>query len=453
MSLISVNPFTEEPFGSVAEMTAEQLDLTLSKAWQAARILRERKSSDRMELMYRVAEILRARTDEFAHLITQEMGKRLNEARAEVLKCARVCDYYASHALGFLAPQTLLAEHGTQTLFFEPLGPVLGVMPWNFPFWQVFRCTSANIMAGNPVVIKHAANVPQCAQMIETIFREAGDDFGAYHNLPITSARVAAVISDARIAAVALTGSEPAGRAVSAAAGAALKKCTLELGGSDPFIVLADADLDTTVPAAITARFSNAGQSCISAKRFLVERAIFAEFSERFVAQARALNPGDPLLATTTLAPMARRDQRELLHAQVEDARALGANVLCGGVLPTGSGYFYPATVITGPTPKMRLFCEEVFGPVAVLYEVADAGEAVGMANNSPFGLGASIWTRDIARGRLLARALECGVVCVNEVVKSDPSLPFGGVKQSGFGRELGKAGLLEFVNLKTVRA
>jgi succinate-semialdehyde dehydrogenase/glutarate-semialdehyde dehydrogenase len=368
-----------------------------------------------------------------------------------VEKCALGCDFYAEHGAAFLADEMVATEAGRSYVAYQPLGTVLAVMPWNFPLWQVFRFAAPALVAGNTGLLKHASNVHLCAMAIEDVFRDAGAPEGVFQNLMIGAARVERVITDKRVHAVTLTGSETAGRQVAAAAGSALKKTVMELGGSDAFIVLPDADLDFTIAQAITARFQNAGQSCIAAKRFILTRPIADQFVSRFKHAVEQLRPGDPMDENTTLAPMVRDAQRRELHAQVTDSLAQGAVLITGGHPLDGPGYFYAPTVLDRVGRGMRAYQEELFGPVASIIRVEDEEEALAVANESPFGLGGSIWTGDTARGEVLARRLESGGAFVNGIVKSDPRLPFGGIKASGYGRELSCHGLREFVNVKCV--
>lgn len=414
-------------------------------AWAAAAIER------RCELLQEVANVLRGRQDGLARLITLEMGKLIGEARAEIEKCAHACDYYAERAGAFLADEPITSDAGRSFIAWQPLGAVLAVMPWNYPFWQVFRFAAPALAAGNVALLKHASNVPRCALAIEEVFRDAGLPEGVFTTLMIPASRVARVIEDARVRAVTLTGSEAAGRKVASSAGAALKKTVLELGGSDAFLVLEDADLEHTVKNAIASRYMNAGQSCIAAKRFLVVDAIADRFVAAFRAGAETLASGDPLAAGTRLAPLARADLRADLHHQVLRSIALGAELVTGGAPLPGPGFYYPATILDRVTPGMPAFDEELFGPVASVIRVRDADEAIAVANASRFGLGGSVWTTDLGRGESLARRLQCGGAFVNGIVKSDPRLPFGGIKDSGYGRELSIHGLREFVNIKTV--
>jgi succinate-semialdehyde dehydrogenase/glutarate-semialdehyde dehydrogenase len=379
-----------------------------------------------------------------------EMGKLVKEGLAEIDKCAAACSYYAEHAAGYLRDVPIATEARRSYVHYEPIGCVLAIMPWNFPFWQVFRFLAPGLMAGNVAVLKHATNVPRCADAIADVLREAGVPAGVFGVLHIDNEQAAAVIADPRIKAVTLTGSEKAGRSVAATAGAHLKKCVLELGGSDPFVVLADADLDAAVDTAVRSRFGNAGQTCIAAKRFIVVESIADEFTRRFVEAAAVLQPGDPKEAATTLAPMARADLRDELHRQVQASVEKGARLLLGGQPGTGDTV-YPASILDGVAPGMPAYDEELFGPVAGILRVADEDEAVRVANDTAFGLGASVWTADHERGEALARRIAAGACFVNSLVRSDVRLPFGGTKTSGFGRELAEHGIHEFMNIKTV--
>jgi succinate-semialdehyde dehydrogenase/glutarate-semialdehyde dehydrogenase len=381
-----------------------------------------------------------------------EMGKPLVQGKAEVEKCAWVCDYYAEHAAAFLADEAAETDASRSYVSFRPLGVVLAVMPWNFPLWQVFRFAAPALMAGNAGVLKHASNVVGCALAIEAVFREAGFPADLFRTLVIGSKLVRDVIEAPEIRAVTLTGSGPAGRAVAAAAGGALKKTVLELGGSDPYVVLEDADLGETVATCVNSRLINSGQSCIAAKRFIVVEAVLPEFLRRYVDLMAAKRTGDPFEDGVDVGPQARRDLRDDLHAQVTKSVSQGAEVLLGGEVPAEPGAFYPPTVLAGVAPGMPAYDEELFGPVAAVIRASDEADAVRIANDSSFGLGAAVFTRDVERGERIARdALEAGACFVNAFVKSDPRLPFGGIKESGYGRELSSFGIREFVNIKAV--
>ncbi len=451
VAFVSLNPATEEVLATFDEHSPQQVEAALERAWQAYRDWRRTPLEQRAQAMRAAAGHLRREKDRYARLITLEMGKPIVEAKAEVLKCAWCCDYFADNAARFLAPQEVETNATRSYVQFVPLGPVLAIMPWNFPFWQVFRAAAPAIMAGNSMLLKHASNVPQCALAIEEVFRAAGFPEGVFQTLLLPAAAVEGVIADERVRAVTLTGSDLTGAKVAAAAGQHLKKTVLELGGSDPFIVLADADLEEAARVGARARNQNNGQSCIAAKRFIVEEPVVERFSELFVEAVRALKVGDPLDPTTNIGPLARGDLREDLDRQVRRSLDMGARLLLGGHRLDGRGFFYAPTVLADVTPEMPAFQEETFGPVAAIVRARDARDAVRLANLSPYGLGAAIWTGDPERGQALAGEIEAGNVFVNGMVASDPRLPFGGVKRSGYGRELSVFGIREFVNVQTV--
>jgi succinate-semialdehyde dehydrogenase/glutarate-semialdehyde dehydrogenase len=447
----SVNPADGSVVREYAEHTPAEVEDALRHAHTAFEHWRSAPLERRAEVLRAAGRLLRERKDELARLMAVEMGKPLAQGAAEAEKCAWVCDYYADTGAAHLAPEEIQSDASSSGVLFEPLGVVLAVMPWNFPLWQVFRFAAPALMAGNAGILKHASNVCGCALAIEDVLEDSGLPQGAFRALLVGSGRVASIIESPHVQAVTLTGSTPAGRAVAAKAGEALKKTVLELGGSDPYLVLEDADLDAAAETCAASRLINAGQSCIAAKRFVVVETVRAAFEERFVERMRARRMGDPLAEGTEVGPLARRDLRDDLHAQVQRTVEQGARVLLGGRVPAGPGAFYPPTVLSGVTPGMAAHDEETFGPVAAVVPVPDEAEAVKVANRSPFGLGAAVFTRDRERGRRVARALEAGSVFVNGLVKSDPRLPFGGIKESGYGRELSRFGIREFVNVKTV--
>jgi succinate-semialdehyde dehydrogenase/glutarate-semialdehyde dehydrogenase len=451
MSVQSVNPATGEVIEVFAETTATQLDRILDTAQAAFRAWRDVPFATRAQHMRKAAVLLRERKTTCARTMALEMGKPITQGEAEAEKCALVCEYYAEHAEAFLAEQPHATDASRSYVRCDPLGPVLAVMPWNFPFWQVFRFAAPALMAGNAGVLKHASNVPRCALQIEEVFRDAGFPHGLFATVLVGSAAVGGIIADPRIVAVTLTGSEHAGSQVAERAGRELKKTVLELGGSDPFIVLADADLDRAARVAADARLVNSGQSCIAAKRFIVVEPVAESFIERFAEALRARRMGDPLEAGTQIGPQARVDLRDTLHRQVEESVRRGARRLLGGEVPAGEGAFYPATLLTAVDKGMPAFDEETFGPVAAVIRARDEDDAIRLANDSSFGLGAALWTRDRDRAERLAARIESGCVFVNDMVKSDPRLPFGGVKRSGYGRELSEYGIREFVNIKSV--
>ena len=452
MALRSVNPADGRLVQEYPETTREEVAAILRDAHAAFLESREASFATRAAPMRRAAALLRERRDELARLMAIEMGKPLAQGRAEAEKCAWVCDYYAETAERFLAPEEIATDATRSYVAFTPLGVVLAVMPWNFPLWQVFRFAAPALMAGNAGVLKHAGNVSGCALAIERIFHDAGVPRPLFRTLLVPSGRVSEVIDAPEVSAVTLTGSTPAGQAVAARAGALLKKTVLELGGSDPYIVLEDADVDAAAETCAASRLINGGQSCIAAKRFIVVEPVHDRFLERFVERMRSRTMGDPLKDGVDIGPQARRDLREDLHDQVVRTIAAGARVVIGAEVPEGPGAYYPPTVLAGVGPGMPAYAEELFGPVAAVIEARDENDAVRIANDSPFGLGAAVFTRDAARGeRIAARGLDAGSCFVNAFVKSDPRLPFGGIKQSGYGRELSQFGIREFVNVKTV--
>jgi succinate-semialdehyde dehydrogenase / glutarate-semialdehyde dehydrogenase len=451
MAIESLNPATGEVLETFREIGREDVERMLAAAHAAFLEWRDARYAARAKNMRQAATILRTRKLDYARLMTLEMGKPIVQGEAEIEKCAWTCEYYADHAEALLAEQPRQTDASRSYVRFDPLGVVLAVMPWNFPFWQVFRFAAPALMAGNAAVLKHASNVPRCALTIEEIFRDGGFPRGLFATALVGSSAVPALIADRRVAAVTLTGSDHAGSQVAQHAGRELKKTVLELGGSDPFIVLADADLAVAASTAADARLVNSGQSCIAAKRFIVVEAVADRFLDRFVQELRSRRVGDPLARETQVGPQARVDLRDALHRQVEESVKRGAKLLLGGQVPPGKGAFYPATLLTAVDKGMPAFDEETFGPVAAVIRARDEADAVRLANDSQFGLGASLWTQDRARAERMAAQIEAGSVFVNGLVKSDPRLPFGGIKRSGYGRELSEYGIREFVNIKSV--
>lgn len=451
MAFASVDPTTGNTVKTYDEHSAPEVESRIERAYRAFLDYRTRAYDDKARLLHAAADLLDAEQPDMARVLTGEMGKTFGEAKAEVAKCARCLRWYAENGQSLLAEEDVDTSATRSYVRYEPLGPVLAVMPWNFPMWQVMRFAAPALTAGNVGLLKHASNVPETALLLEDLFRRAGFPEGAFTTLLVGSDAVADVIADPRIAAVTLTGSEGAGRAVGAAAGRCLKKSVLELGGSDPFVVLTSADLDRAVPTAVRARVQNNGQSCIAAKRFVVVDEVADTFVERFSAEMSALTIGDPMDPATEVGPLATSSQRDQVAAQVDDARSQRATVRCGGQVPQGPGWFYPPTVLTDVTPLMRVAQEEVFGPVALVERVRDLDEALAVANGTSFGLGSSVWTNDLDEARRCVRELESGAVFVNAMVASTPELPFGGIKASGYGRELAGIGMHEFCNVKTV--
>lgn len=451
MTITSFNPATDAVLTEYDAHDATAIEQKLERAAKAQREWARTPVAERMALLRRVAQTLREQKAGLAPLATLEMGKPLAESAGEVEKCAWNFDVYADAAPGFLQDQVVPSSATDSRMVYDPLGIVLAVMPWNYPFWQVMRAAAPVLAGGNGMVLKHASNVPQCALALEDVFQKAGAPAGLFTTLLVGSGEVKRLIEDPRISAVTFTGSTPAGRSIASQAGHALKKQVLELGGSDPFIVLADADVEAAATVAVKARFQNTGQSCIAAKRFIVEHAVADRFVEAFVAGARKLVVGDPMGDGTTQGAMAKRSLRDELHAQVEASVQQGAKLLIGGKPVAGPGAFYEPTVLDKVSVDMTAAKEETFGPAAAILRVADAAEAVRVANGTPFGLGAALWTADLDRARQLTRQIDAGAVFVNGMVASDPRLPFGGTKESGYGRELGVLGLHEFTNIKTV--
>ncbi|WP_327686352.1 NAD-dependent succinate-semialdehyde dehydrogenase [Streptomyces sp. NBC_00467] len=447
----SLNPATEDRVAEYAAHTPGEVDAALTAAVAAQREWRRTPIAHRRRLLHAIAGELRSEKETFARLITMEMGKPIAESRAEIEKSAWTCDHYADNSELYLAAETVSSSASESTIVFDPLGVLLAIMPWNYPFWQFFRFLAPALAAGNGAVLKHAGNVPACAILLQEIVRRSGAPEGLCTTLLVDSGEVAGLIADERIAAVTLTGSTQVGAAVAAQAGTHLKKHVLELGGSDPFIVLADADLAEASTVAVRSRFNTSGQSCVNAKRFIVDHRVADEFVNLLVDKATALVVGNPLDEATAVGPLARGDLRDVLHDQVLRTVAAGATLRLGGQVMSGPGFFYPPTVLDHVKPDMAAFTEETFGPVAAVTRVDGPTEAVELANRTEYGLGASLWTSDIHEARRLVRLIDAGAVFVNGQVASDPRLPFGGIKKSGYGRELGGYGIREFVNVKTV--
>jgi succinate-semialdehyde dehydrogenase/glutarate-semialdehyde dehydrogenase len=450
-SIETINPATGKVLKRYEVHAPAEIERRLAAAARAFGAWCERPFAERARVQRAAADLLEKRAADQARLMSEEMGKPIGAAEGEVKKCAWACRHYADHAEEYLRPHVIETDASRSFIRYDPIGPVLAVMPWNFPFWQVFRFAAPALMAGNVGLLKHASNVTGCSLAIEAIFRDAGLPEGCFQSILVPGSAVAPIIADERIAAVTLTGSEAAGRSVAAASGQQIKKTVLELGGSDPFIVLPDADLAKAAEVGAAARMMNTGQSCIAAKRFIVHQDIAAEFVKRLTEQVKGMKVGDPLDPATQIGPLARQDLVDDLDRQVRSSVEKGAKVLAGGKPLDRAGSFYAPTVITDVRPEHPVASEETFGPVAAVLVVRDEEEAVRLANQTPFGLGASLWTRDRERIDRIVPRLEAGNVFVNGLVKSDPRLPFGGVKRSGYGRELGAEGIREFVNIKTV--
>ncbi|GAC1390320.1 MAG: NAD-dependent succinate-semialdehyde dehydrogenase [Vulcanimicrobiaceae bacterium] len=447
----TIDPSSGERLERFPYTSPLELDEKLERAQAAQRSWRAASYQDRAKVLHTVASLLRSNKEALGGYATREMGKPLTQALAEVEKCALGCEHYAEHGEGYLFDEVILSNASKSFVAFRPLGTILAVMPWNFPYWQVFRAAAPALMAGNGMVLKHASNVSRCAVEIASLFAAAGAPPGLFTTVLLKSESVGAMIADPRIAAATLTGSEAAGMSVASAAGNALKKTVLELGGSDPFIVLADADIEAATAVAVQARFQNNGQSCIAAKRFIIEDALYDSFVESFTEATRAQNVGDPMSLQTQVGPVARNDLRDTLHRQVSSSVSQGARITTGGAPLSRAGFFYQPTIVADVRPEMAVFREETFGPAAAVIRAKNAAHAVALANDSDFGLGANIWSRDTERAARLAAQIESGSVFINSMTASDPRLPFGGIKRSGYGRELGAFGIREFVNIQTV--
>lgn len=449
--ILSVNPATGQVAARLAAHTPGQVAEAVAASSAAFTDWRHRTLDERGAPLRAAAELLRQRADTYARLVTDEMGKPISQARVELARCAAHFDFYAGHAADFLRDEPVATSAERSFIAYEPLGPVLAIMPWNFPFTQVSRFAAAALMAGNTCLLKHASNVSRCALAIEEVLTDAGLPPGVFRTLLLPARRVASLIADPRVRAVTVTGSSQAGAQIAAAAGGALKKCVLELGGSDPFVVLADADIPRAATAAAQTRLSNSGQACAAGKRFIVERPAARDFEDMFARAIASKKVGDPLDPATEVGPLARADLVDVLARQVDESVAMGARVVVGGRRRPGPGSYYEPTLLADCTPQMPVLREETFGPVAAMVSVADAGEAIELANDTPYGLAASIWTGDLTLAQTLARRVDAGSVFINGVVASDPRMPFGGVKLSGYGRENGLFGIREFVNIQAV--
>ncbi len=452
MTQKAINPTTGEIIKEYEEMSLNEVEILITNMNSEFQKWRKKPFSERALLMKKAADVLRENADEYAELMAIEMGKSIKGGRSEANKCARVCDYYAENAEEFLKPEIVDTEANKSFVSYQPLGIIFAVMPWNFPFWQVLRFAAPTLMAGNAGLLKHAPNVPGCALAIEEVFQKAGFPKNIFRSIIIDVGIAKNIIENPLIKAVTLTGSTRAGKAVSAQAGAVLKKCVMELGGSDPYIILEDALIKDSVDTSVASRLINAGQSCIAAKRFVVVEEVYDEFEKLFVEEMKKYKMGDPLKEDTDLGPQARFDLRDELHRQVTESVKKGANILLGGEIPDMPGAFYPQTVLANVSKGMPAFDEELFGPVASLIKVKNKEEAIEVANDTVFGLGAAVFTQDVIKGEQIAtEELEAGACFVNAFVRSDPRLPFGGIKESGYGRELSYHGIKEFVNVKTV--
>ena len=448
----SMNPVTGEEIKSYDEMSLEKIESIINKTQSAFLSWSETDFSDRKPLMEKASHILKERKDKYAKLMTEEMGKPIKQSYAEVEKCAWVCNYFADKAELFLADEIVDTEASNSFITFQPLGVVLAIMPWNFPFWQVFRFAAPNLMAGNAGILKHSSNVTGGALAIEEVFRDAGFPLNLFRTIVVSSKQAGEIINNKNVMAVTLTGSVPAGKSVAEKAGAVLKKTVLELGGSDPYLVLEDGDLEKAAATCVNSRLINAGQSCIAAKRFIIVESVYDEFEKLFVENMKSKKMGDPFDENNDLGPQASVNLRDDLHRQVEESINRGAMLLLGGKVPEGNGAYYPPTVLANVKKGMPAYDEELFGPVAALIKVKDEEEGIAVANDTIFGLGAAVFTKDKKRGeRIAAKKIKAGCCFVNEFVKSDPRLPFGGIKESGYGRELSAYGIKEFVNIKTV--
>ena len=450
--LISINPSTGKPINTFAEMTGTEIEKIISSVNEACKTWKSVSFKERSKLMRKAADVLRKKKEIYSQLMTDEMGKPIKQSFAEVEKCAWVCEYYADNAEKFLSDEIIQTEAKKSFVTYQPLGVVLAVMPWNFPFWQVYRFAAPGLMAGNAGILKHASNVSGCALAIEDVFRTAGFPDNIFRTILVSSIKMESVISNHHIKAVTITGSVPAGKSVAKTAGSLLKKTVLELGGSDPYLILDDADLDFAASTCVTARLINGGQSCIAAKRFIIVESVYDDFEKLFVDKMKKIKMGDPNEETNDLGPQASSKLRDELHQQVLKSISLGAKLLLGGKILDGNGAYYPPTVLANVKKGMPAYDEELFGPVAALIKVKNETEAIDTANDSVFGLGAAVFTKDATKGELIAKEkLDAGCCFVNGFVKSDPRLPFGGIKESGYGRELSVFGIREFVNIKSV--